>query len=377
MHQLQIALGAMCIALVASRAADAVEDTSTDEARVARQIGALCESGPLDAEELDRVIRAGMVDCSIPGLSIAVIQDAEIVYSNAFGLKNATTTEPVTEATLFEACSLTKPVFALAVNRLVDRGVIDLDKPLYEYHAESSHVADVRADERLQLITGRHVLAHRTGFPNWRDKKLTIVFTPGSQFGYSGEGFEYLGQIVSHMTKKRVNEVLRDEVFVPLGIVGAHAICNQEIAKLSATGHDGTQPLPKWMPSEPLMAASLHISANDYAKFLVAILNRSGMSEEQFKKMLQPQFVDREGSNERPYCLGMPMQQTPYGRKYSHSGRNSGGFSCYFAIYDEKKFGYVFFVNNWRASDFNEILEAYLVSGMSDKGAADNLEQSP
>jgi len=73
----------------------------------------------------------------------------------------------------------------------------------------------------------------------------------------------------------------------------------------------------------------------------------------------------------------MPMQQTPYGRKYSHSGRNSGGFSCYFAIYDEKKFGYVFFVNNWRASDFNEILEAYLVSGTSDKGAADNLEQSP
>ncbi len=363
MYHLQIALGAICIALMASRAADALEDSSAQKKRVALQIGALCDPGPLDAPELDQAIEAGMVDCSIPGLSIAVIKDGKVVYCKAFGLKNTTTTEPVTEATLFEACSLTKPVFALAVNRLAERGIVDLDKSLYEYHPESSHVADVRADERLRMITARHVLAHRTGFPNWRGDKLTIDFTPGSQFGYSGEGFEYLGEVVSHVTRKRVDEMLRDEVFVPLGIAGAHAVCNQELAKLSATGHDGAQPLPKWMPSEPLMAASLHISANDYARFLVAILNRSGMSDVQFQNMLQPQFVDREGSSERPYCLGMPVQETPHGKKYSHSGRNSGGFSCYFALYDEKKFGYVFFVNNWRASDFNKILEAYLVTG--------------
>jgi hypothetical protein len=84
--------------------------------------------------------------------------------------------------------------------------------------------------------------------------------------------------------------------------------------------------------------------------------------------MLRPQFADSNAIRERTYCLGIGAEETPYGRKYSHSGRNSGGFSCYFAVYDEQKFGYAFFVNNQKASDVNEILEAYLVTGAAAEG---------
>ena len=68
------------------------------------------------------------------------------------------------ENTLFEAASVTKPVFSFAVQRLAERGVIDLDKPLYLYLP----YPDIEYDERYKLMTARHVLTHRTGFPNWR-----------------------------------------------------------------------------------------------------------------------------------------------------------------------------------------------------------------
>ena len=82
---------------------------------------------------------------------------------------------------------MTKPVFAYAVLKLVDEGKLDLDTPLVKYLSGRYDVGD---DPRLDQITARHVLSHRTGFPNWRprgDKTLKIYFTPGDRFSYSGE----------------------------------------------------------------------------------------------------------------------------------------------------------------------------------------------
>jgi CubicO group peptidase (beta-lactamase class C family) len=342
--------------------ADALEVTSLPKPRFARKVGVLREPGPINAEELDRVVQANMDYGHIPGLSIAVIKDAKVVYSKAFGVKDSVTGEPVLESTLFEACSLTKPIFAFAVNRLAERGAIDLDKPLSEYCPNSLRVSDVRADERLSLISARQVLAHRTGFPNWRGDKLSIDFTPGSRFGYSGEGFEYLNEVVSQITGKPSEEVLSEEALTPLNMTSASAVCDDAIARMSAIGHDAARPLAKWMPKSPVMAASLHVNAEDYAQFLLALLNRSGMSDEQWQEMLRPQFVDVDPNSERPFCLGIGVEETPYGKKYSHSGLNLG-FTCYFAVYDEPKFGYVFFLNNQQAGDFNAALQAYLVTG--------------
>jgi CubicO group peptidase (beta-lactamase class C family) len=255
----------------------------------------------------------------------------------------------------------------IRLNRLADRGVIDLDKPLSEYCPNCLRVSDVRADDRLSLITARHVLSHRTGFPNWRVDKLSIDFMPGSRTGYSGEGFEYLNEAVSQITEKPGEEVLRDEAFIPLKMATAHAVCDETVARMSATGHDAARPLAKWMPSAAVMAASLHVNAQDYAQFLLAFLNRSGMSQKQWQEMLRPQFLDVDPNSER--CLGINVQKTPYGTQYSHGGLNPG-FTCYFVVYDESKFGYVFFLNNQQAGDFNEALEAYLVTGDPNKSGS-------
>ncbi len=74
-----------------------------------------------------------MADGDIPGLSIALIRDAEVAWSRGFGVKNVETKEAVDDNTVFEAASLSKPVFAYAVMKLVDSGRLDLDTPLTKY----------------------------------------------------------------------------------------------------------------------------------------------------------------------------------------------------------------------------------------------------
>ena len=129
--------------------------------------GVLRRPGPVNPDELDRFVRAYLDYFRIPGISVAVIKDSQVVYHRGFGVKNAATREPVRDDTVFEAASMTKPVFAYTVLRLVDRGVLDLDTPLYTYFPYD----DIADDDRYKLITARMVLTHRTGFPNWRTRE--------------------------------------------------------------------------------------------------------------------------------------------------------------------------------------------------------------
>ena len=83
--------------------------------------------------ELEKVIPQLMKEAEVPGLSIAVIIDGKIIWSRGFGIKNTKTGEPVNDDTIFEAASLTKPFFAYAVMKLVEKGELDLDTPLIKY----------------------------------------------------------------------------------------------------------------------------------------------------------------------------------------------------------------------------------------------------
>ena len=187
--------------------------------------------GPINAGELDRFVKAYLDYYKIPGISVAVIKDSKVVYHRGFGVRNTATREPVTDDTVFEAASMTKPVFAYIVLRLVDRGVLKLDTPLYTYLPYE----DIAYDDRYKLITARMVLTHRTGFPNWRTGKLDIKFTPGTQVSYSGEGFVYLGKVVEKLTGKKLVDLCREEVFDPLGIENASLVWNEE--HRAADGH--------------------------------------------------------------------------------------------------------------------------------------------
>jgi len=141
----------------------------------------------------------------------------------------------VTARTIFEAASLSKCVFAYAVLRLYDRGIINLDTPLVNYTGPYERF--VSTDPRYAKITARMVLRHTTGLPNWGDDKVAkLIFTPDSTFSYSGEGFQYLQRAVEKLTGKSLNEIARQEVFIPLGMANSSYTWTDKFDTLAAFG---------------------------------------------------------------------------------------------------------------------------------------------
>lgn len=105
--------------------------------------------------------------------------------------------------------------------KYVEEGKLDLDKPLYHYMA----YPDISYDERYKKITARMVLSHRSGFPNWRedeaDKMLNIKLEPGTQYLYSGEGYQYLAMVLKHMEGTNWNGLeaaFQKKIAKPLGL---------------------------------------------------------------------------------------------------------------------------------------------------------------
>ena len=140
-------------------------------------------SGTLIAD-LERLIPKLMEEAIVPGLSIALIRDAKLLWRRGFGVKDGTLKVPVDNDTVFEAASVSKTVYAYAVMKLCVKGVIGLDTPLTKYTPKPF----LEGDPRLELITTRHVLCHTSGFQDWRsgENPLKIHFTPGEKFFYSG-----------------------------------------------------------------------------------------------------------------------------------------------------------------------------------------------
>jgi CubicO group peptidase (beta-lactamase class C family) len=289
-----------------------------------------------------------MAKAEIPGLSIATVESGKLAWHEAFGVKHAGTGEPVTETTVFEAASLSKPVFAYAVLRLVDRGEWDLDEPLWS----TLQYDRVAHDERAQLITTRMVLSHMTGLPNWGGTPLELVRDPGTQWGYSGEGFGFLAQAIEQQTGLGANELVRREVFEPLSMSQSSYVWIEAYDEQAATGHGliGT-PLPKGRPRQAHAAATLHTTAVDYARFLVAMMTGEGLEPATYEAMLTPQSQVSNRDSLVPHVywgLGCGLQETERGMALWHWGDNMD-FRAYVIGYPAEDAGLVYFTRDgWR-----------------------------
>jgi CubicO group peptidase (beta-lactamase class C family) len=180
---------------------------------------------------------------SLPGLTIATVEEGEVVWTRAFGVTNVDTRTPVRQDSVFEVASLSKPAFAYVVMKLVDEKLIDLDRPLVQYR-RPDYLAN---DPNVDLITARDVLRHSTGFPNWRwdpEGKLTPVFKPGSHWRYSGEGFFWLRLVVEKVTGQGLETVMRSRLFDPAKMTLSTFAWNPEIARLSVYAHEVRQGNP-------------------------------------------------------------------------------------------------------------------------------------
>ena len=311
----------------------------------------MCVKGPGEeklAEAMEREIPRLMEAADIPGLSMAVVQDGQIYWKKAFGVRSRETMEPVDENTMFEAASLTKTVTAYAAMRLVERKQLDLDKPLYEYFPNQEYPR-LAKDERYKKITARLVLTHTTGLPNWGSR---LMRDPGIQYAYSGEGFLYLGRTIEQISGMSLQEFAQKEIFGPLGMTHTSYIWNETYAANGACGHDRhgkANALRK--NTDPNGGASLLTTANDYAAFICALLNAQGLSEETIDQMTSSQVqvtVSRESAELFPNVFwgwGWGVQPGKTGFGFWHWGDN-GDLRAYTITYKDRGKGFVYFANS-------------------------------
>jgi CubicO group peptidase (beta-lactamase class C family) len=305
--------------------------------------------------QLEQDVPELMKKCNVPGVSIALIRRGKTIWLHGFGVKEVGTGQPVTGETVFEAASLSKPVFSYGVLKLVDQGKLGLDVPLTTYLPKPY----IPGDQRLAKITARIVLSHRTGFPNWRDgDSLPIYFTPGERFSYSGEGYIYLQRVVEQITSKPLNAFMTDTVFEPLGMSRSSYVWRPDFNALTATGHDaGGKPTQVSKPTEAGAASTLNTTAKDYALFIDAVLNGKGLSPGTLREMETPQValdpecricIKRQPaqlSKNLFWGLGWGIQRSDRDEAIWHWGDN-GVFKCFVMADLRTKSAAVMFTNS-------------------------------
>lgn len=339
--------------------------------RVAEPLDMLPAQGILLKQEADRYaqidafIDAHMRHFDIPGASLAIIENGALTYHRTYGVSNTFSGDAVTGDTIFEAASITKPVFAFAVLRLAERGVIDLDRPLHTY-LPFDEIAD---DDRSKLMTARHVLSHQTGLPNWRSGKLEMLSAPGTGFGYSGEGFQYLQRVVEHVTGRDMADILEEEVLQPLRLENTYFAKSDRLFGLVAHGHDDHYPHKVSLPNKTGAAWSMHTEAKSFSRFAEALMAREGLKPATYADMLKRHTVTDKyetvgGDDWKSYFgLGIHMEDTPFGLAIGHGG-NNGDFKCEMKLYTDLGVGFILFTNGNTGDQLaGAALEQFLITG--------------
>jgi CubicO group peptidase (beta-lactamase class C family) len=303
-----------------------------------------------------------METCGVTDLTMAVINDGKVIYTGAFGPGASSSGAAVEPLTVFRAASLSKPVFAYLVMKLVDRHLLDLDTPLFRYLPRPvftyAGYEELRYDRRYEVITARLVLSHQTGFPNWRwqnpTQHLDIRFFPGKRFGYSGEGYQYLQFVVEKKLGKGLAQIAREEVFVPLGMTWTSFELEKRFeGHIAANLSRAPEFLKEKMRTEASAAGSLLTTAADYGRFVTAVLNGEGLSPKSAGEMLRPAVGITSRSLFGPqaaetsentiglsWCLGWGRFETGLGDAIFHVGQEEG-CENYVVVFLREKVGMI------------------------------------
>jgi CubicO group peptidase (beta-lactamase class C family) len=329
----------------------------------------------------------------IPGVSWAVIDDGAIADTGVLGVRVAD--DPVTSTTRFQACSISKPIAALAMLRLVDRGILDLDADIND-SLTSWRVP--RNSEWQPVVTLRHLVSHSaglttSGFPGYRrsDELPTTVeilngvypantfgvrvdTIPGAQFRYSGGGTLAMQQLLVDVTRTPFPDLMQELVLGPLGMADSDYTQPppEDVHGVLAHGHDelGAEVEGGWHVYPELATAGLWTTPTDLCRYALAVQAAfagrpdAPISQPLAREMLTPQVKasDRIGGLS---ALGLGPFISEAGRdsRFGHSGGNQG-FRCHLLAYREQGRGAAVMTNSdgggWLLQHaFAEIAGAY------------------
>jgi CubicO group peptidase (beta-lactamase class C family) len=305
--------------------------------------------------DLKHTIPTLMAEARIPGLQVALIRSGEVVWEGAFGVTNTENEKAVTTDTIFEAASLTKPLFAYVVMQMVDKDLIDLDTPLLgliprqgveQLIGHSIEAEGFRLDW-AKKITARHVLSHSAGMPHGDGGEIyPIFFEPGSDWKYSAQGYQMLQLVVEGIEGKPLQEIVDAYVVEPLGMKKSSMVWRDGYEKTMANGHGlYSDPVDVRKRSQATAAASLYTTAGDYARFVIAVLNGTRLKPETAKEMLTS-FIDMNDAGTLGWSLGFGTQTDGENTAFWQWG-DYGIFRNYIIADSAQKSGVVYLTNSF------------------------------
>jgi CubicO group peptidase (beta-lactamase class C family) len=292
----------------------------------------------------------------LPGLTISITQHGEIIYTQAFGVKNILTQEPMTTDSLFHLASISKLFVCTGIMQLVERVKIDLSAPLVTYLPYFK-----LDDERYTRITIGQMLSHISGMPDVEDydwehpeyddgalerfvrsvSGRKMLFNPGEKFTYSNMAFEILGDVIAKVSGLSFEDYEEEHILRPLGMKDS-TFLRQRVNRTLATSPHLQTPHPLLSAVYPYHRAhapssTLHSNVFDLARWGMANLNRGELDgarilqSSTYDLLWQP--VMRRGEDEPATHVGLSWFLSSYQgvRTFSHSGGDVG-YNSHFTI---------------------------------------------
>jgi CubicO group peptidase (beta-lactamase class C family) len=312
------------------------------------------------ADPTDDFITAQMRSQNIPGLSLAILKDGKIVRAQGYGFADATRKIAATPDTIYHIGSVSKPLVATAVMRLVQDGLLSLDDPV------GKHLTDLPAAWRP--ITIRHLLTHTAGlvrdapaFDPYKDQadaeviksayRLPLRFARGEKWEYSNAGYSPLGQIVAKISGQPLIEYLAQRIFRPAGMSLTYPTNTKEPVPNRARGYaDNDRPLREarewraFIPSGGFLSTVIDLAKWDI--FLDSFLTEASRGA-----MWTP--VTLTDGTTYPYGLGWELESPVKGRRVVRHGGSVVGFRAEFARFIDERMTIILLMNlhdvDWQA----------------------------
>jgi len=306
----------------------------------------------ISAAALDSRIEALMKQEDVKGLAIAVIDGKRITHVKTFGYRNAERRLPLKPDTIMYGASLTKAAFAYMVLQLVDKGKLDLDRPIFEYlpkplpsYSEGDRSwGTLKGEDDWRLLTPRILLTHSSGLANLRylepDQKLRFHFKPGHGYAYSGEGYYLLQFVLEEGLGLDVKAEMQRRIFDRFGMPNTDMQWRADFAMHLADGYkmDGSF-VPHDERSNVSASGSMDTTIADQARMWRGMLAGEGLSKTMRSEWTRPEvpirtaykfptieasktYDPRAAAIDLQAALGVDTWKGPKGRAFAKGGHN-------------------------------------------------------
>ena len=321
------------------------------------------------ADKLDSFVETLIERRGIAGLSLAVIQEGQIVKAAAYGLADKQSKTPVTTNTLFQAGSISKPVAALTALHLVETKKLSLDEDVNE-KLRSWKVPE-NGLTKTEKVTLRRILSHNAGltvhgFPGYaidkpapslieilngvppaNTKPICVDITPGTTVRYSGGGFTVMQQLIIDVSEEPFAPFSRRTILAPLGMGSStfEQPLPEPARERTAHGYyrDGSPVEGRWHIYPEMAAAGLWTTPCDLARFAIGLQRLlAGNGPRIVSQAIAREMLTVQKEN---VGLGVALERTGHDLRFKHAGRDEG-FDALMIGYAEAGHGAVLMINS-------------------------------